>query len=186
MIKQHVLHRIVLITLLCGVGWMYTHFSSMFQMVEAMAAPKQGVQAGQEAYPIELTTLQGKQVSLAENKGKPVVLNFFATWCHPCQEEMPVIVEMEKKLREKDAAFLAINLTSEEQKNSKPVLRQFLKHYRAHFDPLLDEQGDVMKKYQIIGIPTTIIIDEQGIVVQRINGGLSHGMMEEIVDNIKK
>lgn len=160
---------------------MYSQSTSVFQQVEeaVAASVSQGVQVGQEAIPIELTTLQGKQVSLADYTGQPVVLNFFATWCHPCQEEMPVIVEMEKRLRDKGAAFLAINMTSQEQ--SKSAIKPFLEHYRAYFDPLLDEDGEIMKKYQIIGIPTTVVIDEQGMIIQRINGGLSYGMMEDLI-----
>ena len=111
--------------------------------------------------------------------GQPVVVNFFATWCHPCQEEMPIIVEMEKRLKEKGAAFVAVNMTSQE--SSKDEIAPFLQHYRATFDPLLDKDGEIMKKYQIIGIPTTLVIDENGIIVQRINGGLTFELMEDLV-----
>ncbi|MDT8862724.1 TlpA family protein disulfide reductase [Alkalihalobacillus sp. MEB130] len=174
-------YRSILIILLCGVGFMYSQSESVYQQVEESVAAtvQKGVQVGQEALPIELTTLNGEQVSLDEYLGQPVVLNFFATWCHPCQEEMPIILEMEKKLKEKGAAFLAINMTSQEK--GKEEIKPFLQHYRANFDPLLDKDGDVMKKYQIIGIPTTIVIDEQGMIVQRINGGLTYEIMEDLV-----
>lgn len=179
--KSQALYRRILIILLCSVGFMYSQSTSVFEQVEeaVAASVSPGVQVGQEALPIELSTLQGKQVKLDDFKGQQVVLNFFATWCHPCQEEMPVIVEMDKRLREQGAVFLAINLTSQEQ--SKAEIRPFLDHYRAFFDPLLDEEGEVMDRYQIIGIPTTIVIDEQGIIVQRINGEMSYGMMEDLI-----
>jgi thiol-disulfide isomerase/thioredoxin len=179
--KKQAFYRSILIVLLCGVGFMYSQSDSVFQQVEesVAASVQRGVQVGQEALPIELTTLNGKQVSLNDYIGKPVVLNFFATWCNPCQEEMPVIVEMEKRLKEKGAVFLAINMTSQEK--SKAEIKPFLQHFRATFDPLLDEGGETMKKYQIIGIPTTIVIDEQGMIVQRINGGLTYNLMEDLV-----
>ncbi|MCL7749161.1 TlpA disulfide reductase family protein [Halalkalibacter alkaliphilus] len=174
-------YRSVLIVLLCGVGFMYSQSESVYQQVEESVAAtvQKGVQVGQEALPFELTTLNGEKVALGDYLGQPVVVNFFATWCHPCQEEMPIILEMEKRLKEKGAAFLAINMTSQER--GKEEIRPFLQHYRATFDPLLDVEGEVMKKYQIIGIPTTIVIDEQGVIVQRINGGLTYDLMEDLV-----
>ena len=180
--KRHqAFYRGILIILLCGLGFMYSQSTSVFQQVEeaVASAASPGVQVGQEALPFELRTLQGKEISLADFSGKPVVLNFFATWCYPCQEEMPVIVEMEKRLRDKGAIFLAINLTSQEQ--SKKEIKAFLDHFGAYFDPMLDEEGQLLKNYQIIGIPTTIVIDEQGMIVQRINGQLSFSMMEDLI-----
>jgi thiol-disulfide isomerase/thioredoxin len=179
--KSQALYRSILIILLCGVGFMYSQSESVYQQVEEAVANsiQKGVQVGQEALPIELATLRGKKVALDDYIGQPVVINFFATWCHPCQEEMPVIVEMEKKLKENGAALLAVNMTSQER--SKQEIAPFLQHYRASFDPLLDEEGEIMKKYQIIGIPTTLVIDEQGVIIQRINGGLTFELMEDLV-----
>ncbi|ARK31471.1 TlpA disulfide reductase family protein [Halalkalibacter krulwichiae] len=179
--KKQAFYRSILIILLCSVGFMYSQSESLYQKVEeAVAASVQkGVQVGQEALPIELTTLNGKQVSLDDYIGKPVVINFFATWCAPCQEEMPVIVEMDKKLKERGGVLLAVNMTSQE--TSKEELRPFLQHFHASFDPLLDDKGEVMKKYQLIGIPTTVVIDEQGVIIQRINGILTFDLMEDLV-----
>ncbi|WP_368503790.1 TlpA disulfide reductase family protein [Alkalihalophilus sp. As8PL] len=172
--------RSALIIILCSVGFMYSQSDSVFKQVEeaVAASVKEGVQVGNEATSFELTTLGGETVALNDYHGTPVVINFFATWCPPCQEEMPVIVEMEKRLTNQGAKFIAVNMTSQE--TSKAEVTPFLKHFGANFDVLLDESGDVMDTYQIIGIPTTIVIDENGIIVQRINGGLSYSMMEDI------
>ncbi|WP_100373504.1 TlpA disulfide reductase family protein [Bacillus sp. FJAT-45037] len=172
--------RGVLILILCSVGFMYSQSDSVFKQVEeaVAASVKEGVQVGNSAASFELPTLLGKTVALEEYHGKPIVVNFFATWCGPCQEEMPIIMEMEKRLRDQGAVFVAVNMTSQEA--SKEEITPFLNHYGANFDVLLDETGDVMKAYQIIGIPTTVVIDENGIIVQRINGGLTHSMMEDL------
>lgn len=179
--SRQAFYRSVLIILLCGVGFMYSQSKTVFQQVdEAVASVVQpGVQVGNEAIPFKLKTLRGEEVALSDFKGKPVVINFFATWCAPCQEEMPIIVEMEKRIKKKGGAFLAINMTSQEK--SKKEIQPFLNHFRAPFDVLLDEDGELMKQYQIIGIPTTIVIDENGIIVQRINGVLSYDIMEDLV-----
>ncbi|MET3506820.1 TlpA disulfide reductase family protein [Halalkalibacter oceani] len=179
--KRQTFYRSILILILCGVGFMYSQSTTVFQQVEEAVAAQvtTGAQIGQEALSFELPTLTGKQVALDDYRGQPVVLNFFATWCHPCQEEMPIIVEMEKRLKEKNVAFLAVNMTSQE--TDKSQIKPFLQHFRAYFDPLLDEEGDVLKAYQIIGIPTTIVIDEHGIITQRINGGMTYEMMEDLI-----
>ncbi|WP_088103512.1 TlpA disulfide reductase family protein [Halalkalibacter urbisdiaboli] len=179
--SRQAFYRSVLIVLLCGVGFMYSQSKSVFEQVEeAVAASVQsGVQVGNEAVPFKLQTLRGDTVALSDFEGKPVVINFFATWCPPCQEEMPIIVEMEKRIKKQGGVFLAINMTSQEK--SKKEIQPFLNHFRAPFDVLLDENGELLKQYQIIGIPTTIVIDEDGIIVQRINGGLTYDMMEDLV-----
>ncbi|MDV2885638.1 MULTISPECIES: TlpA disulfide reductase family protein [Alkalihalophilus] len=172
--------RSALILILCSVGFMYSQSESVFQQVEeaVAASVKQGVQVGNEAKSFELHSLRGETVSLNDFHGTPVVINFFATWCPPCQEEMPVIVELEKRLTQKGAKFIAVNMTSQEA--SIAEVEPFLKHFNASFDVLLDETGEVMNMYQIIGIPTTVVIDENGVIVQRINGGLSYSMMEDL------
>ncbi|WP_100404853.1 TlpA disulfide reductase family protein [Bacillus solitudinis] len=179
--NRQAFYRSVLIILLCGVGFLYSQSKSVFQQVEeaVAASVQQGVQVGNEAAPFQLKTLRGKEVSLSDFIGQPVVINFFATWCGPCQEEMPIIVEMEKRLSAKGVAFLAVNMTSQEE--NKKEIQPFLNHFRAPFDVLLDEEGDVMEQYQMIGIPTTIVIDEKGVIIQRINGGLTYGVMEDLI-----
>lgn len=182
--SRRIIYRSILVIFLCGVSLLYSQTPEMFSKVEhaVAASVSKGVQVGQEALPFQLTTLQGKQVALEDYRGKTVVLNFFATWCYPCQEEMPLIVEMEKRLKEKGGHLLAINLTSEESDQSGAGLKTFLSHYNALFDPLLDKEGSLMKEYQIIGIPTTVVIDEHGVIKKRINGGLTYSMMEELLE----
>ncbi len=182
--KRRFMYRGVLIFVLLVTAFIYSQSENMVikaeEAVVAEASPKKGVQVSQEALPFSLTTLKGKTVSLEDFRGKKVILNFFATWCYPCQEEMPIIVEMEKKLRQDGGVLLAINLTSEER-DKGAGLPSFLTYYGASFDPLMDKNGQVLDLYKIFGIPTTILIDENGVIQKRINGQLSYGMMEELI-----
>ncbi|MBP3949527.1 redoxin domain-containing protein [Bacillus suaedae] len=179
--RNQAFYRSVLIILLCGVGFMYSQSETVYQRLEESVAAtvQSGVQVGQVAVPFSLNTLSGEEISLEDYAGKNVVLHFFATWCSPCQDEMPLIVEMEKRLKQEGRELVVVNLTSQEQ--SKSDIRPFLQYFKATFDPLLDEKGEVMKAYQVIGIPTTLVINEEGIIVERINGGLSKDMMEELI-----
>ncbi|MFA9457211.1 TlpA disulfide reductase family protein [Halalkalibacter sp. AB-rgal2] len=178
--SKQIFYRAALIVLLCVVGFMYSQSQSTFQQLEESVANmvKPGVQIGQQAKEFSLHTLSGKNVSLNDYRGQGIVLHFFATWCAPCQEEMPLIVALDERLKKAGRELVVVNLTSQEQ--SKSEVKPFLDYFRASFDPMMDEEGDVMELYEVIGIPTTLVIDEDGIVLERINGMLS----EEIIDSV--
>lgn len=179
--RKQMFYRSVLIVLLCAVGFMYSQSQSTFQKLEESVANmiKPGVQVGQQAKDFSLRTLSGQEVALSDYNGKGIVLHFFATWCTPCQEEMPLIVRMEERLKKANRELVVVNLTSQEQ--SKQEVKPFLDYFRASFDPLMDEKGEVMELYEIIGIPTTLVIDEDGIIVERINGMLSQEMIDAVI-----
>ncbi|MDQ0207899.1 TlpA disulfide reductase family protein [Alkalicoccobacillus murimartini] len=131
-----------------------------------------------------LVSLAGIEKTLADYKGKKVVVHFFATWCHPCQEEMPYIVSFSNQLKENGAVFVPIHLTKMDSDLGQ--LQSFLTHYEADFDPWLDEKGEMMQQYHVVGIPTTLFIDENGVVEQRMNGMLPQHEAESYIESIKK
>lgn len=153
-----------------------------FLTVEAAKQPEEGVFPGQKAPTFSLKTLRGKTASLDEYKGKPLVINLFASWCPPCQEEMPLLNELSKTLGDK-GNVIGVNLTNQER--SLDDVKAFVKQFNVPFDVLLDEKGEVGKLYQIIGIPTTLLIDEKGIIQKRYNGMLTEKMIDKIVKNIQ-
>ncbi|WP_059103991.1 TlpA disulfide reductase family protein [Shouchella shacheensis] len=179
--KKKYLLRLCLLTAIVLVGWFHLKTESIFRHVEVIADANletASAQVGELAPGFTLSTLGGSTASLEAKEGRYTVLHFFATWCHPCQEEMPIIVEMAKRLETQGDQFIAVNLTSED--TGKAELRTFLKHYDATFDPALDKEGEVLDEYQIIGIPTTIVLDSQGEIIQRINGAMSPSMVEDL------
>jgi len=114
---------------------------------------------GRTAPDFTLKTLDGKQFDLAENVGKKmIVLNFFATWCGPCREEMP---ELNRYYNEHKAEpFLLIGIDAEE---SEERVGEFLE--KVHLDfPVAIDGGDVRKKYRISSFPTTVVIGVDGRV----------------------
>ncbi|MED1561245.1 alkyl hydroperoxide reductase [Alkalihalobacillus alcalophilus ATCC 27647 = CGMCC 1.3604] len=179
--KLLLIKRFLLLGSVLVVGAFYYQFETIFQHVdEALAEEvKDGVRIGNQALPIEGKTLRGDGFHLQQLQGKLVVVNFFASWCHPCQEEMPLIVDLERKLKENGSEFVAINLTSQER--SLLDVKPFLDNYQASFDPVLDSDGKIMQDYQIIGIPTTLVIDQNGLIVQRIDGMLTPEIIEDLI-----
>ncbi|WP_245613763.1 TlpA family protein disulfide reductase [Alkalihalobacterium bogoriense] len=165
--------------LMFGIGMVYEQSEPVFQQVEKAVAATASVGAfeGKQAVPFTLKDKDGSEISLQSFQGKRVIVNFFATWCLPCQEEMPALVKYEQTLDE-NTILLGVNLTSQER--SKADVEPFLNHFNANFEVLYDETGEVMKQYSIFGIPTTVVINENGVIEKRINGMVTEEMLEEI------
>ena len=124
-----------------------------------------------------LTTLQGEQVTLSDYKGKTVLLNFWASWCEPCKEEMPDMQRFSEK--HPDIAVLAVNLTTMDL--GIDDVKQFVHYFGLTFPILLDEADVVGQQYNILTIPTSYIIDPEGKVFREVIGPMDEGMMEELV-----
>ncbi|TYR80578.1 TlpA family protein disulfide reductase [Priestia megaterium] len=143
---------------------------------EPVTGETYGLEPGKEAPPFTLTNLEGKAVKLSDYKGKKVILNFWATWCPPCKEEMPDMQKFHEKYG-KEVQILAVNLTSSE--GSKEGIKSFLNEHHLTFQVLLDEEDTVAtKSYRVVTIPTTYFIDEEGKIAKRINGPMNLEQME--------
>jgi thiol-disulfide isomerase/thioredoxin len=112
--------------------------------------------------PVEVTLpdLNGKQVSLSDFKGKILFINFWATWCPPCREEMPSMQKLHDRLKSKDFVLVAIDL----QEPVEPV-KKYIKEYQFTFMTLLDSEGGVGSLFGIRSIPTTLILDKEGMII---------------------
>lgn len=108
----------------------------------------------------------GKTYRLADYRGKVVVLNFWATWCPPCRYEMPSMERAHKKVQNEGIALLAINVGETEDQ-----IFEFTGRYPVTFPLLLDSDGAVIRRYAVVGLPTTFVIDPRGRVTHRAVGG---------------
>jgi len=114
-----------------------------------------------------LPDLNGKKVELTQYKGKVVFLNFWATWCGPCKEEMPSMEALYQEFKDKGFVFLTISVDYE---GLKPV-KEFLQKHRYTFPVLLDPKCDTLDPFEVKGIPTTLIIDKFGRMRARVVSG---------------
>jgi peroxiredoxin len=119
-----------------------------------------------QAADFALPDLEGRQVSLQHYRGKVVFLNFWATWCIPCREEMPAMEQLHREFQPQGLAVLALNL-----KESPDQVKAFFDQHRLSFTALLDESGLVFRDYQVMGLPTTYLIDREGTLLARGVGG---------------
>ena len=130
---------------------------------------------GQAAPNFELQNLDGQSVSLNDLKGKPVLINFWATWCGPCVSEMPYIQEIYDEWSGKGLIVLAINIG-----DSSSEAEQFLQNHNLSLPVLLDTGKVVARRYNIRGIPTTFFIDKDGIIQEKIIGAFPN---KEAIEN---
>jgi peroxiredoxin len=107
-----------------------------------------------------LKDLNGKEVNLEDYRGKIVFINFWATWCLPCREEMPSMEKLYSKFKDSGFTMLAVNI----REGTKKV-RAFKERFGLNFPILLDSDGRVGSKYGVISIPTTYLIDREGYVI---------------------
>ncbi|MFB7140763.1 MULTISPECIES: TlpA disulfide reductase family protein [unclassified Bacillus (in: firmicutes)] len=123
---------------------------------------KLGVQVGQQAPDIQLMTLDEKKVNLSSFKGKKVILNFWATWCPPCQDEIPALEKFHQA--HKDIEMIGVADYIGEKKDLN-FIKNFVSKNSMNYNILIDENGDNFRKYGVISIPTTYFINANGEIV---------------------
>ena len=123
-----------------------------------------------------LKDLNGKEVEMKHFKGKVVFLNFWATWCGPCKEEMPSMEALCQQFKEKDFTFLTISVDY----GGGKAVKEFLDKHRYTFLVLLDPKGESLDLYDVKGIPTTIIIDKKGAMIGKAIGPKNWNKIEVI------
>jgi cytochrome c biogenesis protein CcmG, thiol:disulfide interchange protein DsbE len=134
---------------------------------------------GQPAPAFTLSTLDsGQQVSLEQLKGRPVVINFWASWCGPCKMEHPVLEWGQREFGQQ-AQFLGIVFEDTEDN-----ARQFLNQYGASFPQLVDLRSTVAVDYGVAGVPETYFIDTQGIIRGKHVGPIDPRSLKEWIDEL--
>ncbi len=153
----------------------------MTQLLPANAPVRGAVYARQDALPgqpapnFELANLAGQPVKLSDFAGKPVILNFWATWCPPCRQEMPELQAAAEEYGDR-LTIIGINHTSGDNPDLVP---NFVAEYGITFPVLLDELGLVVEIYGVVGLPTTIFIDRNGVINEIITGPVNKTLIKQ-------
>ena len=135
---------------------------------------------GEPAPDFQLQDLDGQDISLRDLRGKPVLINFWATWCRPCVFEMPYLQQIYEEWSGEGLVLLTINIGE-----SPTRVKGFLENYNLSLPALLDTKKNVARKYNITGIPTTFFIDKDGIIQEKIVGAFpSKGAIEKYLSQI--
>jgi peroxiredoxin len=142
-----------------------------------------GSQAGAEgtaAPDFTLPDLDGHSVSLADFRGKVVVVNFWATWCPPCRAEIPDFVRMQARYRERGLEFVGLSLDAGGARDVRPFADEHDVNY-----PMLIADEKIANAYGgIVGIPTSFVIDRQGKIVKRFVGYTDPKVWESTLESL--
>ncbi|WP_253264043.1 peroxiredoxin [Geobacillus sp. BMUD] len=152
-------------------------------MSTSLDSGKIGTNKGQVAPDFELLSITGNKVKLSDLRGKTVILNFWATWCPPCRAEIPEMQRFYENNKNNNVEILAVNLTNSE--SSPDTVKDFVRDKGMTFNILLDKQGKIGNLYGIITIPTSYIIDKNGIIREKHVGPMSYETMDNFISSIK-
>lgn len=141
-----------------------------------------GLEVGQQAPDFTLSTLEGERLSLSQYQGKPVVINFWASWCPPCRDEFPELVSFEKAT---NIPVVGVNVTKNERRGKEDV-EAFLDEYPVDFPILLDEEAAVEQRYRVVALPTTYVLDAKGIIVAKQTGPVDEAWLQGQVSQLSE
>lgn len=138
-----------------------------------------GKEINQAATDFTLKSLSGKNLKLSEFRGQVILLNFWASWCGPCRQEMPILEEIHHRYKDLGFTVLGINVDEDIEK-----AKQQLEDTPVSFPILLDTQNLVSEAYKLEAMPTTILIDRDG-TMRFLHKGYQPGFEEHYKQEIK-
>ncbi len=136
--------------------------------------------AGGPAPSFTLAALTGQQAALSQYKGQVVMVNFWATWCGPCQQEMPLLDQMYKKYKPAGFTLIGVNVDKE-----APAVKDLMARKPVSFPVLLDPANQVSKAYHVDEMPSSVLIDRKG-EIRYIHRGYRPGDENEYQDRIRQ
>lgn len=125
------------------------------RLPDVKVAPEEGAMAPD----FLLEDLDGGELRLSDLRGRPLIINFWATWCAPCRKEMPQFVEAYDKYRDGGLEIVAVNL-----QEGKSIASKFADDYGMDFTVAIDRDGEVGDQYHLLGLPTTYFVGRDGII----------------------
>ena len=130
-----------------------------------IATSVNALELGQPAPDFTLKSMTGTNLKLTEQRGKIIVINFWASWCGPCRKEMPILQKFYDKYQDLGVSVWGVNVEQENQAG-----RDFLADLNLSFPILFDASNTISAMYQVEAMPTTIIVDRDGLVRYAFKG----------------
>ncbi|MBI9043262.1 MAG: TlpA family protein disulfide reductase [Anaerolineaceae bacterium] len=164
--KNKQTNLIIISILLISFGWLV--FTTWANFLDRNEKINSGLRPGFSAPEFNLPDQAGNSHALSDYQGKVVVLNFWASWCTYCKAEFPDLEKVYKDYIDEDFVVLAVNSTAQDKLEAAYA---FLEKTEVTFPVFYDHKGEVIEQYQVMALPTTYIIDKQGIIQEVFVGG---------------
>ncbi|WP_053363994.1 thiol-disulfide oxidoreductase ResA [Bacillus sp. FJAT-27251] len=169
--QRLVLRTAILLVLIAAVGYtLYANFTK---------DDTQKVEVGKTAPDFVLVDMEGEKHRLSDYRGEGVFLNFWATWCKPCEREMPYIDNQYQHFKDKGVKVLTIDVGE-----SELVVNNFIERHNLSF-PVMIDKGEVQTAYGINPLPITFLIDKDGKVVRSHTGELNEATVRRFMEEIQ-
>lgn len=170
--KRLIIRSLILVILLAAVSYtLYANFTK---------GARGQISVGDKAPDFILSDMQGNKHQLSDYKGKGVFLNFWGTWCKPCEREMPYMNNQYKVYKEQGVEILAVNVGEPDF-----LINKFVEKHSLDFPILKDVDKEVMTMYDIVPLPTTMLVDPEGTIIAIETGELSEEKIIEMMESIK-
>ena len=133
---------------------------------DSTLTPISQTQVGLPAPDFSFPDLKGQEVGLSDHGGKVVLVNIWATWCHPCREEMPSMQRLYERFKGENFEILAVSIDS----TGREAVAPFVHKLNLTFPALLDPEANIKLPYGVTGVPESFIVDKEGMLVKKIIG----------------
>lgn len=148
---------------------------------EAVNALPPAPKRGHPAPAFTLATLDGEEVSLSDFRGKPVIVNFWASWCGPCRLEMP---DLQETFAEQGDALTILGINLTERDGDLDEVAGFIDEFALTFPIVLDTDGEVADLYRVRGQPASVFIDADGMVATVFYGVINEQFIKEQISEL--
>lgn len=153
-------------------------------------APRAGLRAGEAAPELtidlgdgstyQLTDLDGRPITLAALRGKVVWLNFFASWCPPCQQETPILRSLSDTYRQRGLEIVGISV----QETTVADVKAYADRYRLRYTIGFDGSGHVLREYKVFALPTQLFLDGNGVIQQIVSGPVDEAGARALIESM--
>ncbi len=165
------------------VAWLFLAggLDTITSMFQTTPAPPSTADIGQAALPLKLPLVSGGtgDLDLSQYRGKVVALNFWATWCIPCRAEMPALERAQQQYRDRGLVVLGVDFQEQDAE-----IQAFLHEVGVTFPSAVDRTGEVTRQWRATGLPTTFLIDRQGIIRDVRVGAFTDAMLDDRLDKL--
>lgn len=175
--KRLIILAVAVIAMIVAIGFVAMQPENLPGAEPSKPPVETGVTVGKTLPGFTLAALDGKQVKVASS-GQFIVLNFWATWCPPCRQEMPELDKFAQKYSGK-VLFYAVNIQESAEKAA-----EFMTQNKYTMNVLLDKDGEVAKTFRINAIPTTLVVDKQGVIKYRKSGPVTLAELEGVLNGL--